>query len=210
MAKNRPGVAPPFIQMELSLKTSLEQSMAVQVWITEGMDLAAESIGEVHSFDTDFCIERTRCYALSEISEHAASGSDADWRACVLRPFAGKFRGVAVLSMEADEALAWVVADGAKKDIVGTYIDLGGRLVEGLIESARKAVEPDLNLGCPRFREDTLTGCLLSTHAPSDTVAIASQVRVRSSGRELEGQLHVLMDPKSMGQLLGALSVSLH
>ena len=196
--------------MELSVKTSLEQSMAVQVWITEGMDLAAESISEVHSFDTDFCIERTRCYALSEISEHAARGSDADWRACVLRPFTGKFRGVAVLSMEADEALAWVVADGAKKDIVGTYIDLGGRLVEGLIESARKAVEPNLSLGCPRFREDTLTGCLLSTHAPSDTVAIASQVRVRSSGHELEGQLHVLMDPKSMGQLLGALSVSLH
>jgi hypothetical protein len=102
------------------------------------------------------------------------------------------------------------VADGAKKDIVGTYIDLGGRVVEGLIEAARKAVEPNLSLGCSRFREDTLTGCLLSTHAPSDTVAIASWVRMRSGGRELDGQLHVLMDPKSMGQLLGALSVSLH
>lgn len=192
------------------MKTSLEQSMAVQVWITEGMDLAAERISEIHSFDTDLCIERTRCYALSEISEHAADESDADWRACVLRPFTGKFRGVAILSMEADEALAWVVADGAKKDIVGTYIDLAGRLVEGLIDSARKAVEPNLNLGCSRFREDTLTGCLLSTHAPSDTVAIASRVRIRSGGRELDGQLHVLMDPKSMGQLLGALSVSLH
>ena len=196
--------------MEFSLKTSLEQSMAVQVWITEGMDLAADRVGDVHSFDTDICVERTRCYALSEISEHAGGESESDWRSCVLRPFGGKFRGVAVLSMEADEALAWVVADGGKKDIVGTYIDLGARLVEGLIESARKAVEPDLTLGCARFREDTLTGCLLSTHAPSDTVAIASRLRVRSGGHELEGELHILMDPKSMGQLLGSLSVSLH
>ena len=184
--------------------------MAVQLWITEGMDLAAESISEVHSFDTDLCVERTRCYALSELGKHDVDEGEAGWRACVLRPFSGKFRGVAILSMEADEALAWVVADGAKKDIVGTYIDLGGRVVEGLIEAARKAVEPDLSLGCSRFREDTLTGCLLSTHAPSDTVAIASWVRMRSGGRELDGQLHVLMDPKSMGQLLGALSVSLH
>jgi hypothetical protein len=184
--------------------------MAVQLWITEGMDLAAESISEVHSFDTDLCVERTRCYALSELGEHDVDEGEAGWRACVMRPFSGKFRGVAILSMEADEALAWVVADGAKKDIVGTYIDLAGRVVEGLIEAARKAVEPNLSLGCSRFREDTLTGCLLSTHAPSDTVAIASWVRMRSGGRELDGQLHVLMDPKSMGQLLGALSVSLH
>jgi hypothetical protein len=50
----------------------------------------------------------------------------------------------------------------------------------------------------------------LSTHAPSDTVSVGSVVKIRSSGRDLEARLHVLMEPKSMGRLLRALSVSLH
>jgi hypothetical protein len=192
------------------MRTSLEQAMAIQVWITEGVDRAAEAIRETHAFDTDLYIDQTRCHRLSEISEADPVDHDIEWKACVLLPFTGEFRGAAALSMSPDEALGWAVADGSKQDIVGTFLELGGKVLGGIIEAAQALAGPNLSMGCPRFREDSLTGCLLSTHAPSDTVAIRSLIRIRAGGRDLEGQLHVLMEPKSMSRLLGALSVSLH
>ncbi len=192
------------------MKTSLEQSMAIQVWIADGVDRATESIREIHAFDTDICTDQTRCHRLSELSETTSAADDIDWQACVLRPFSGEFRGAASLSMDPHEALAWAVADGSKKDIVGTYLELGGEVLGGIIETAQALAGSNVSMGCPRFREDSLTGCLLSTHAPSDTVAIRSLVKVRAGGRDLEGQIHVLMEPKSMSRLLRALSVSLH
>jgi len=192
------------------MKTSLEQSMAIQVWITEGMDRASESIREIHAFDTDLCIDQTRCHPLSELSETNSGPEDVDWKACVLRPFSGEFRGAAALSMDPDEALAWAVADGSKQDIVGTFLEVGGEVLGGIIDAAQALAGSSLSMGCSRFREDSLTGCLLSTHAPSDTVAIRSLVKVRAGGRDLEGQLHLLMEPKSMSRLLRALSVSPH
>lgn len=192
------------------MKTSLEQSMAIQVWITDGVDRASESIREIHAFDTDICIEQTRCQKLSELSETDSGAADIDWKACVLRPFSGEFRGAAALALDPDEALAWAVADGSKKDIVGTYLEVGGEVLGGIIGAAQALAGSNLNMGCARFREDSLTGCLLSTHAPSDTVAIRSLVKIRAGGRDLEGQLHVLMEPKSMSRLLRALSVSFH
>ena len=184
--------------------------MAIQVWITDGMERAAERISEVHAFDTDLSIERTRCHSLSELGVNGDEGPDLDWKACVLQPFAGDFRGVSVLSMEPDEALAWVVADGSKNDILGSFIGIGSKVLEGVIDAAQSVLDGRLVVGSSRFREDSLTGCLLSTHAPSDTVSVGSVVKIRSSGRDLEARLHVLMEPKSMGRLLRALSVSLH
>jgi hypothetical protein len=184
--------------------------MAIQVWITDGMERAAERISEVHAFDTDLSIERTRCHSLSELGVDGDEDPDLDWKACVLQPFTGDFRGVSVLSMEPDEALAWVVADGPKNDILGSFIGIGSKVLEGVIDAAQSVLDGRLVVGSSRFREDSLTGCLLSTHAPSDTVSVGSVVKIRSSGRDLEARLHVLMEPKSMGRLLRALSVSLH
>ena len=192
------------------MKTSLEQSMAVQVWIAEGMDRAATAIREIHAFDTDLSIDQTRSHTLSEMSAIPADDGDDHWRACVLKRFTGEFGGVVIFSMDSDEALSWVVADGPKRDIVGSFIELGGKVLEGVVEAATTLVDIRLGLGCSRFREDSVTGCLLSTHAPSDTVAIGSSVKLRSGGRELEGYLHILMEPKSMNRLLRGLSVSFH
>jgi len=192
------------------VKTSLEQSMAIQVWLTDGMDRASERISEIHAFDTDLCIDQTRSHSVAELGDFNPTGSDEAWMACVLRPFRGDFSGVAILSMDPDEAFAWVLADGPKKDIVGAFIELGGLVVEGLVAAGREIVGSSLEPGPARFREDSVTGCLVGTHAPSDTVAVGCVLKVRAGGRDLEARLHVLMEPKSMGALLQALSVSLH
>jgi hypothetical protein len=192
------------------LRTSLEQSMAIQVWVAEGMDRAASAIREVHAFDTDLAIEQTRCDSLSEMSSVSSEDSDEFWRACVLKPLTGEFGGVVLFSMDSEEALAWVVADGAKRDIVESFLQLGERVVDGLVESATHLMDIQMESGGSRFREDSITGCLLSTHAPPDTVAIGNTVKIRSGGCELTGHLHILMEPKSMSQLLRGLSVSFH
>jgi hypothetical protein len=184
--------------------------MAIQVWVAEGMDRAASAIREIHAFDTDLAIEQTRCDSLSEMSSVASEGSDEFWRACVLKPLTGEFRGVVLFSMDSEDALAWVVSDGAKRDIVESFLQLGERVVDGLVEAAISLVDFQMGTGGSRYREDSITGCLLSTHAPPDTVAIGNSVKIRSGGRELTGYLHILMEPKSMNQLLRGLSVSFH
>jgi len=184
--------------------------MALQVWVAEGMDRAASSIRDIHAFDTDLAIEHTRCDSLSEMSSVPSEGDDDSWRACVLKPLTGEFGGVVVFSMDSEDALAWVVADGPKQDIVGTFLELGERVAEGIVEAATSLVDLRLGMGGSRFREDSITGCLLSTHAPSDTVAIGNSLKIRSGGHSLIGHLHILMEPKSMSRLLRGLSVSFH
>ena len=188
--------------------------MAIQLWICEGMERATETITEIHAFDTDLCVEHTLCGRMSESeseSETATDGEkDLEWKACVLQSFSGDFRGVAVLSMDPDEALAWVVADGSKRDIVGSFLEIGSKLLEGVVDAAQSIMGAKLAMGPSRFREDSITGCLISTHAPPDTVAVNSTIQIRACGRNFSAQLHVLMEPKSMSRLLQALSVSMH
>jgi hypothetical protein len=112
--------------------------------------------------------------------------------------------------MDPDEALAWVVADGSKRDIVGSFLEIGSKLLEGVVDAAQSVMGEKLVMGPSRFREDSITGCLLSTHAPADTVAVNSTVQIRACGRNLSAQLHILVEPKSMSRLLRALSVSMH
>jgi hypothetical protein len=186
--------------------------MAIQLWICDGMDRATETISEIHAFDTDLCVEHTLCGRISEAEVEAGTDgeNDLEWKACVLQPFSGDFRGVAVLSMDPDEALAWVVADGSKRDIVGSFLEIGSKLLEGVVDAAQSVMGEKLVMGPSRFREDSITGCLLSTHAPADTVAVNSTVQIRACGRNLSAQLHILVEPKSMSRLLRALSVSMH
>ena len=184
--------------------------MAIQVWICEGMDRATEAITEIHAFDTDLCVEHTRCGRMSEAGSDSNDENDLEWKACILQPFSGDFRGVAVLSMDPVEALAWVVADGSKRDIVGSFLEIGSALLEGVVDAAQSIMGENLAVGRSRFREDSIEGCLISTHAPPDTVAVESTVQIQACGRILSAQLHVLMEPKSMSRLLQALSVSLH
>jgi hypothetical protein len=182
--------------------------MAIQLWICEGMDRATETIAEIHAFDTDLCVEHTLCGRISEAETDGEN--DLEWKACVLQSFIGDFRGVAVLSMDPDEALAWVVADGSKRDIVGSFLEIGSKLLGGVFDAAQSVMGAKLAMGPSRFREDSITGCLISTHAPPDTVAVNSTIQIRACGRSFSAQLHVLMEPKSMSRLLQALSVSMH
>ena len=66
--------------------------------------------------------------------------------------------------------------------------------------------EPDL--GPASLMEESIAGCLIATHAPSDTVVVCSLLRLLAGGQYFDANLYLLLDPKHMSAMLGALSVS--
>ncbi len=184
--------------------------MAIQVWIVDGIEMAIEDIRCVHAFDTDISVELTRCSIFSEFSEMAFSTDHESWKAAVLRSFSGGISGTAMMVMESEEVVAWMSADGSRADIIGRFVDLGGRVLRGPVESARRLLGEPIELDDSHFVEDSLLGCLLATHAPSDTILIGSSLQIRSGNRLLDAQLRLALEPKAISSLLTALSVALH
>jgi len=192
-----------------ALIVPLEQSLAIQGWIAEGVDRAADELAESHAFDTELTVLQTRCCALGDFGAQEIDGG-ADWIAGVLRAFRGRVCGTAILSMDPEDALAWSLADGGDGPPVEAYLDVAGRVLEAIALTAAEAIGVEVELGAARLEEDTVGGCLLRTHAPSDTVVVSSRIEVRAGGQTLPAQLLLVMEPKVVSALLGALAVSLH
>lgn len=185
--------------------------MAIQTWIADGVARAAEALCERHAFDTDLEILETRCCALAE---HGAEGlrvsSDEELVAGALLAFHGPLSGASLLAMEPHDALAWSQAGGVSTDPIVTFLELSGLVLESVIESAAEALGATTEVGQPTLQESSLTGCLLQTHAPSDTVLTSCRVRIVAGRQTYDATLHLLMDPKCMFAMLGALSVAAH
>lgn len=173
------------------------------------MDRAAEQLADRHAFDTEITVLETRCCALGDFASEGLPGGE-DLIAGVMRAFRGRLAGASLLSMEPEDALAWVVADGDGENPLETYVDLGGCVLAAVAEAAAEAIGVEVEVGEPRLEESSIAGCLLLTHAPSDSVLVSSRLEVRAGGQHLSAQLHLVMEPKVISALLGALSVSLH
>ena len=155
----------------------LEQSLAIQAWLAEGVDRAADRLVDEHAVETEITVLETRCGRLSEL---AAEGflSEGERIAGVMRAYRGPLEGAALLAMDPEEALAWSLADGDGHSPVETYIALGGRVLQAVAEVAAESLGVEAQLSTARLEESTAAGCLLATHAPPEVCAAAS-----SSGR---------------------------
>jgi len=194
-----------------AVKISLEQAMAVQTWIADGVTRAAEGLAERHAFDTDLEILETRCCALADYGAEGRSvTADEEVIAGVLLSFQGPLCGASLLAMDPHDALAWSQAGGESGDPIGTFLELGGDVLGSVIESAAEALEIRTEVGRPTLEETSLTGCLLRTHAPSDTVLTSCRLRIMAGRQAYDATLHLLMDPKRMFAMLGALAVAAH
>lgn len=187
----------------------LEQSLAIQAWIADGVDRAAEELAETHAFDTEITVLETRCRALGEFGTDASDVAE-DLTAGVLGACRGRLAGTALLAMEPDDALAWMRSDGNGAPPIETYLKLGGRLLASVMRSAAEALDVDVEMAAPSLAEASVASCLARTHAPLDTVLISSQLEIRAGRQQLPAQLHLIIEPKLVSALLGALAVSLH
>ncbi len=187
---------------------SLEQAMAVQLWIAEGVTCGADELSERHAVDTELEILETHCGTLSEFGREGLRPADEDITASVLLSFHGRLSGATLFTMEPEDALAWARADGSEGDPVATYLDLAREVLSSVIISASAALGVETEIGRPKLVERTLGGCLLSTHAPSDTVLTSSRLRLQAGRMYYDASLHLLMEPKVMGAMLGALNIA--
>lgn len=187
----------------------LEQSLAIQAWIADGVDRAAEELAESHAFDTEITVLETRCRALGDFGTDASDVA-LDMTAGVLGACRGRLTGTALLVMEPEDALAWMRADGNGAPSIEIYPKLGGSLLASVLRSAAEALEVEVELAAPTLAEASVASCLARTHAPLDTVLISSQLEIRAGRQQLSAQLHLIIEPKLVAALLGALAVSLH
>jgi len=187
----------------------LEQSLAIHAWIAEGVDRAAEELAETHAFDTELTVLDTRCCALADVGTAGHDIGD-DLVAAVMLAFRGRLAGTALLAMEPEDALAWSLADGGRGTPVETYVTLGAAVLGAVVTCAAEALGVEVELGAPRLEEDSIGACLVRTHAPSDTVVVSSRIEVRAGGQPAVAHLLLIMEPKVISALLGALAVSLH
>ena len=207
----RIGLAPAGVRPHRSraLIIPLEQSLAVHAWIAEGVDRAAEELADCHAFDSEITVLETRCWPLAELGSLGFEGGE-ELIAGVLCAVRGRLSGAGLLSMEPEDALAWVLADGPAADALARYVELGGRVLAAVARAAASALQVEVEVGAARLEEASVAGSLVRTHAPSDTVVVGSRLELRAGGQRFAAQLHLVMEPKVVSALLGALAVSLH
>ena len=187
----------------------LEQSLAIQAWLAEGVDRAAEYLTNEHAIDTELTVLETLACPLADFSTDGLVG-EADRIAGVVKSFRGRLEGTGLLALDPEEALAWSLADGDQSRPVETYIELGETVLQSIADVAGEALGIEVEAGPSRLEETTVAGCLVGTHAPPDVVLLPSRVEIRVAGQWLSAELHLLMPPKVLSRLLRALAVGVH
>jgi hypothetical protein len=184
--------------------------MAIQAWIADGVARATEELVETHAVDTDADVLESHCCALGDFGSSEFPLADDDLVAGVMMSFRGVLSGAALLVMDPEDALGWATADGNKTDPIAAYVQLSEHLLKSVVESASDALEAEMELGPARLEESSIAGCLLRTHAPSDTVLISSRLDIEAGHQRRSARIFLMMDGKVVSTLLGALSVSIH
>ncbi len=197
------------LNWESPLQIPLEQSLAIQAWLAEGVDRAAEFLTEEHAIDTELTVLETRTCPLADISTDGFLG-EADRIAGVVMSYRGRLEGAGLLAMDPAEALAWSLADGDQSRPVETYVQLGDAVLKSIAEVAGEALGIEAETGPPRLEESTVARCLVATHAPPDVFLLSSRLEIRVAGQWLSANLHLLKPPKVLSTLLRALAVGVH
>jgi hypothetical protein len=193
-----------------SLKIPLEQLIAIQAWIAEGAERAAEELAESYCADTEVDVLETRCCALADFGTASLPTTSEDEVAGALLSFTGGIQGASLLAMEPVDALAWSRCDDEEADPVPTYLAQSERILAAIIHSAASALGVEATVGTPKLEEAPIAGCLLRTHAPSDTMLVCSRVEIRAGRQCFPASLFVLLDAKVIHAILGALCMSVH
>ncbi len=184
--------------------------MAIQLWVAEGVARAADELSETHAVDSRIQVDETRCCTLGNCGPDGWFSSHDDVTAGVLLSFHGPLSGDVLLCMEPEQALAWSQAGSTSHDLVRTYVDLASGVLNAVVKSAAEELDVATESGVAELVEMSAPGCLIQTHAPSDTVVVCSRLRIRAGRQHLTADLYLLLDPKLMSAMLGALSVSAH
>lgn len=191
-----------------ALLIQLEQSMAIQVWLVDGVARATEVLSEKYLGETEVDVGETVCCALGDFGTDGLQSEDDELIAGALLAFRGAFCGAALLAMEPDAALGWARSADPSADAIRVYLALAEQMLRSVVESAASVLDVSTEIGRPKLEERSLGGTLLQTHAPSDTAVIGSRLEIFVDGAHFPARIFLLTDSKTISGILRALRVS--
>jgi hypothetical protein len=154
-------------------------------------------------------VSHSNVCTLSEFPDHAVFDG-SEMLACVRLPLRGGLPGVGVLALDPHGVMHLVGRRQGAPDpgLVPRYLELGRGLVHGLVAPFAQALGTQPEAGVPELVEGPLVPCILGTHALPDTVVVSCGIRLDLGGTSHSGVTYLLLAPKVVRRLIGALSVS--
>jgi len=190
---------------------SNEQHRALGEWLTEGAALAEQKILEV-SADTEVELLESKLTTFAEFGDHGLIPGD-DTTAGVIGRLEGALPGAALVALEPEEALLWAQraeVEGGGSSPIEDFVSLGHQVLEGLASAIADQLREDVRIADSRLVEESVLGILVGTHAPSDTVAVCARLLITVRGEHLGACAYLLIEPKHVSRIFGALDVSSH
>lgn len=178
-----------------------------------GFFAEAAATGEQALFDLTGCeteveVQEIRATPLADFGDRGLMLSD-DLVAGVMGRVDGVMPGTMSLAVEPEEALVWARLAG-EDDPVAHFVSLAAAWQDGVVNALGQLLDGDLELVGARLVESSELEMLVQTHAPSDTVVFSSRLRIDARDEVLTAVSHLLVEPKYLARLLGALSAAIH
>jgi hypothetical protein len=152
---------------------------------------------------------RVAACTLAEFPEGAVF-DPAEWLACVRVATPRPVPGVAILALDPHCVLrlagAGLPPGTPDPGLVARYLGFGHAALEALVAPLGRALGAEPTCGPPELFEGALVPCVLSTHAPPDTVVLSVAVAFEKGAAPVEGTACWLLPRKPAGRLLEALA----
>jgi hypothetical protein len=150
---------------------------------------------------------RVAVCALSEFPEGAVF-DDSEWLACVRGAMTGPLCGVAILALDPHCVLrlagAGLPPGTPDPGLVARYLAFGHAVLEALARPLGRALGEEPGCDAPELFEGALAPCVLSTHAPPDTVVMSVELGFEVPAARLEGTACLLLPRKLADRLVAA------
>lgn len=132
---------------------------------------------------------------LADFPAGALVGIDDIAAGTVVR-FQGPFGGTAILTLEPEDALAWVRSAPEPGDPIRGHLERSADLLARAVGGWGQSMGASFSFTEPTLCEDAVAGLLLGTHAPSDTLILSARLVLSIDGRERSAWLYLMVDPK--------------
>jgi len=157
------------------------------------------AVPELVSGPATAVVHRVAACRLADFPQGAVPIAD-DMLASLVIPLGGRHAATAVLSLEPEtalELLQWREEDRGPGEgpVLDRFIAAGSLLARHMLTGwPGESADP----GAARMEEDSLTGTLLRTHAPGETVLVSAAWQLAGPVRSCGGSLVLLLDAKAL------------
>ena len=190
------------------IKISMEQMIALHGFFAEAAAEGEARLADISGCEIEIEVLEVRCSSLGNFAETGMRMTE-DLVAGVMGRVDGAIPGSLNVVMEPEEALLWARLAGSE-DPIETVVGLGCALLSGIAVGFSEVLASPCEFRDARLVEEPELTMLVGTHAPSDTLVFSTRLRIDVRDEVLTAHSHLLVKPKSLAQLMSALSAAVH